>query len=131
MEMLEELEKDFNTLANKIDFKNYDPLDPNFMKASVVGLMWLVGGKLCRGNDIEEELEGAENYFHMYEESGDPDYKEMSLDELKHAGILLKKHMANSYGTEREALSELESKRKHMVSTVTTAAVPMKNMLPS
>ena len=93
MEMLEELEKDFNTLANKIDFKNYDPLDPNFMKASVVGLMWLVGGKLCRGNDIEEELEGAENYFHMYEESGDPDYKEMSLDELKHAGILLKKHM--------------------------------------
>ncbi len=128
MEMLEELEKDFNTLANKIDFKNYDPLDPNFMKASVVGLMWLVGGKLCCGSDVEEELDGAAKYFQMYEESGDSSFKDMANDELRHAGILIKKHLAKETDAEtREKLSVLERKRQDMAKMISTATVPMKS----
>ena len=48
MEMLEELEKDFNTLANKIDFKNYDPLDPNMAEPRTFQNTLVCG--MCNGD---------------------------------------------------------------------------------
>ena len=127
MEMLEELEKDYHTLVSRINFKDYDPLDPNFMKASVVGLMWLVGKELCCGGDVEEELDGAEKYFRLYEESGDSAYKSMAADELRHADTLIKKHLAKETDSEtRETLAMLDRKRQDISKMISTATVPLK-----
>ena len=128
MEMLEELEKDYHTLVSRINFKDYDPLDPNFMKASVVGLMWLVGNKLMC-NDVEEELDGAEKYFRLYEETGDAAYKTMATDELRHAETLIKKHLANVSDSEvREVLNGQDMRRLEMAKMISSATIPVKSI---
>ena len=66
-------------------------------------------------NDIEEELSGAEKYYKEYLASGDVSYREMANDELKHAGILIKKHLINADETEKLHLTELEHKRLEML----------------
>ena len=127
MQMFEELEKDFKTLVDRINFERYDPLDPNFMKAAVIALMWFAGRKILGEDDISDELEDAEKYMMMYMETSDAQYKDMAGDEARHAGILIKKRLAGAVDEkERERLNGLEKKRQEMMRAISTATVPLK-----
>lgn len=109
------LENDFKTSLEKIDFsKAYDPFSKSFMKALFLGQLWCCVKYLC--NDVEDELSGAKNYYDIYLETNDIQYKEMANDELKHAGILIKKHLAKtSDEKQKEKLNNLETKRQEML----------------
>lgn len=109
------LEKDFKEALEKIDFKNpYDPFSKTFMKALFLGQLYCCKKSLC--DDVEDELSGAENYYYIYLETDDVQYKEIANDELKHAGILIKKHLAKTIDESRkEKLNNLEKKRQEML----------------
>lgn len=47
-------------------------------------------------DDVDEELDGARNYWNKYLETNDVQFKEMAHDELKHASILIKKHLVSA-----------------------------------
>lgn len=97
---------DFDEAVSKIDFsKPYDPFGKTFMKALFIGEMRSVMKDIKP--DVEEELDGAEKYWNMYLGTNDPDYKEMASDELKHAGILLKKHTGESFETFNKKYQDL------------------------
>lgn len=120
MKMLEELKKDFRHASENIDPNGYDPFSRKFMEALFIGQMWQilhcmeeVSGDIF--SDIEEEFDGARKYYKIYEETGDNSYKEMSSDEIRHAGILIKKSIAKT--TDAEIKSELnlyEEKRQSL-----------------
>lgn len=109
------LENDFKTSLEKIDFsKAYDPFSKSFMKALFLGQLWTCVKCLC--DDVEDELNGAKNYYDIYLETNDAQYKEMASDELKHAGILIKKHLTKATDEkQKEKLNELEAKRQEML----------------
>ena len=70
-------------------------------------------------DDVEEELDGARKYWKMYQDSGDVQFKEMAHDELRHAGILIKKHLAKTSDEEKkEHLNRLEKERQEMLKLV-------------
>lgn len=117
---LEELEHDFKEALSNVDFKEYDPYSRPFMKALFIGQMWSIMKMLCE-DDIEEELDGAENYIRIYEETGDSAYKGMASDELRHADILIKKHLAKADGEEREKLNEHEKRRQELLKMVSVS----------
>ena len=114
MERTEELEKDFREALSHIDFKKYDPYSREFMKALFIGQMWSIVCCLDCDDDVEEELDGARKYMGLYKMTGDNSYKEMAGDELKHAGILIKK--SSEHGVET---SSLESERKELLKSIT------------
>ena len=126
MSAAEILEEDFEKALSEIDFeKAYDPYSKAFMKPLFIGML-LAAIKLTE-DDIEEELEGAWKYYRMYELTSDAEYKTMANDELRHAGILIKKHLAkNPDSEEREKLNVLEKKRQDMLKMISTATVPVK-----
>ena len=95
-EAVKELRKDFKEILSKIDFKEYDPYSKKFMTAGFVGQMWFLLKTLCEDDDVEEEIDGARTYFEKYLETNDTQYRDMAKDELRHAGILIKKH--SEYG---------------------------------
>ena len=100
MSPTETLEKDFEEALSKIDFsKAYDPYSKDFMKPLFIGML-LVAIKLS-DDDVKDELNGAKTYWNKYLETNDSQYRDMAYDELKHAGILLKK-----YEKERQELLE-------------------------
>lgn len=112
MRIDEILRIDFENAVSQIDFmKPYDPFSKSFMKALFIGQ--LLNAAKCLKNDIEEELDGAEKYWKLYLETNDSSYKEMASDELKHAGILLKKR--NS--TEKN-IEALEIKRQELMKVI-------------
>ncbi len=114
---MEELDKDFREALSKIDFKKYDPYSRTFMTPLFIGML-LTAMKITE-DDVEDELEGAEKYFRMYEETGDSDFKGMASDELRHAGILIKKHLAKNPDSERrDRLNALEKKRQEMLKMI-------------
>lgn len=120
MKMLDELKKDFRHASENIDPNGYDPFSRKFMEALFIGQMWQIlhDMKEVSGDifsDIEEEFDGARKYYKIYEETGDNSYKEMSSDEIRHAGILIKKILAKT--TDAEIKSELnlyEEKRQSL-----------------
>ncbi len=114
---MEELDKDFREALSKIDFKKYDPYSRTFMTPLFIGML-LTAMKITE-DDVEDELEGAEKYFRMYEETGDSDFKGMASDELRHAGILIKKHLAKNPDAEgRDRLNALEKKRQETLKMI-------------
>lgn len=112
---LEELKKDFIELLHCIDFKHYDPYSKLYMRALFIGQMYMCM-KSLEGDDVEEEIEGAEKYLDMYDETSDNTYKDMASDELRHAGILIKKHLAKTSDEAlREHLSNQEKRRQEIL----------------
>ena len=100
------LKKDFDEALSEIDFsKAYDPYSRQFMKPLFIGML-LSAIKLTE-DGVEEELDGAEKYLAMYEETGDAGYKEMAGDELKHAEMLMKRHA----GGDTERTKEFEARK--------------------
>ena len=111
------LEKDFKDALENIDFNApYNPYSKDFMKPLFIGqlLMAIKGLE----DDAEEELDGARKYWTMYQETNDAQYKEMAHDELRHAGILIKKHLAKADDKGRVHLNALEKERQDMLKLV-------------
>ena len=114
MKCVEVLKEDFKDALSQIDFtKKYDPYSKTFMKALFIGQLLMACEEL--EDDVEEELDGARNYWELYLETSDVQYKEMAHDELKHAGILIKKHLAKADESERDYLNKLEADRQSML----------------
>ncbi|MBP5451543.1 MAG: hypothetical protein J6Y16_04835 [Treponema sp.] len=120
-----ELEHDFKNALEDVDFTAYSPYSREYMKALFIGQMWDLVKKLHEGKetsmygDIEEELDGAKKYYDMYKKTGDSQFREMAADELRHAGILIKKHTVKaSTKEEKDNLNALEMERAKWVSTV-------------
>lgn len=113
---IEEVKKDLKEALKNIDFKNYDPMSKMFERTLNIGLMLMNLITLENTDDVKEELDGAENYFETYLQTNDVQYKEMANDELKHAGILIKKHLAKtSDEKQKEKLNQLENERQEML----------------
>lgn len=94
---LEEIRKDFKDLVSKIDTSRYSPYSKEFMAALFVGQMG-VCMKMLMGDeepgimsDIEEEVEGMEKYIRDYESTQDMAYRQMAMDEHRHASTLIGK----------------------------------------
>lgn len=120
-----ELEDDFRHLVSCVDFNGYDPFSRDFMRACLVGQMLMTMKML--GNDVEEELEGAEKYLDMYKKTSNVMFRDMASDELRHAGNLIKFHMSKtSDANEKKRLEDYEKKRADMERTVSMATVQMK-----
>lgn len=100
-----ELEKDFSDALEKIDFGKYSPRSQEFLDALFIGLMRLVlcgtekkSAETVRGYEpddcVSEKIVLAKKALRRFAESGDETYKEMCVDELRHARTLLKKAYA-------------------------------------
>lgn len=116
-EALKELEKDFRESVNKIDFEKYDPYSKIFMKPLFIGMLY-VAMKEVMESDVEEELDGARKYWTAYLDTDDITFKEMASDELRHAGILIKKHLASADETRKAELNSLEKERQDMLKVI-------------
>ena len=103
-----ELKKDFEKCLEKIDFEKYNPYSREFMNALFVGQMWLCIKSLEEDLDIEEEIEGAVKYYEMYKTTKDVNFREMAKDELKHAGLLIRRLKQNE--THSDLIQAYESK---------------------
>ena len=113
MEMLDELKKDFDEAINCVDCTGYDPMAKSFLKALYIGLMILI--LKSNEDDVSEELEGAKKYMKAYMEKDDEAYKEIALDELKHAGILIKKQYATADEKIKALLEKQEIERQELM----------------
>lgn len=117
----DEVLADFQTAISEVDFSRYNPFSAEFDKALRIGLMWQL---LCmteapESDEIAEEISGAKKYMQKYAETGDMSFKEMSEDEMKHAGILIKKAYSRlPSGEEKTRLkvyeNEIEELKKAM-----------------
>lgn len=118
------LKKDFEEALGRIDFeKPYDPFGKAFMKAFFIGGTLLASSLIDDSDDAQEELDGAEKYMSRYLESGDAQYKEMACDELRHAGILIKKRLSKAADEkEKERLCRHEKKRQEMLKEISSSA---------
>ncbi len=120
-----ELEHDFKNALEDVDFTAYSPYSREYMKALFIGQMWDLVRKLHeeKEGDIQEEFDGAKKYLDMYKTTGDSTYKEMAADELRHAGILIKKHLAKATSQEeKDALNAMEAEKQRWMSTVSSAS---------
>ena len=117
---IKELKKDFKDELSEIDFKKYDPFSRRFMKASFIGQMWLLLKELHDDDDVEEELEGAETYMEKWHSTGDAAFRDMAKDELRHAGILIKKHYEWADAEKKAVLEEHENKRQELLKKLET-----------
>lgn len=113
--VMKELKKDFKDIVSEIDFKNYDPFAKKFMKAGFIGQMWFLMKTLHDDDDVEEELEGAETYMEKWHSTGDVAFRDMAKDELRHAGILIKKHYEWADDDKKAILEEHENKRQELL----------------
>jgi hypothetical protein len=112
---MKELRKDFKDCLSEINFKDYDPFSRKFMKAGFIGQMWMLVKMLHDDDDVEEELEGAENYMEKWLNTGDVAFRDMAKDELRHAGILIKKHYEWADDEKKVVLEEHENKRQELM----------------
>lgn len=113
-----ELRKDFKNCISEIDFKRYDPFSKKFMKAGFIGQMWMLLKMLHDDDDVEDELEGAEEYFTKYKETKDTAFRDMAKDELRHAGILIKKHYEWADDDKKAVLEQYEMKRQELMKRI-------------
>lgn len=112
---MKELRKDFKDCISEINFKDYDPFSRKFMKAGFIGQMWMLVKMLHDDDDVEEELEGAETYMEKWLNTGDVAFRDMAKDELRHAGILIKKHYEWADDEKKVVLEEHENKRQELM----------------
>ena len=115
-EKLEELKKDFKDTVSKINFQRYDPYSRDFMTPLFIGMLFVAMKMICDDDDVEEELDGAKEYMKRYSETMDNSYKDMAVDELRHAGILIKKHLEN--GGDKLKLEEQDKERHELMKKV-------------
>lgn len=114
-EALKELKRDFKDSLAEINFKEYDPFSKKFMKAGFIGQMWALLKMLHDDDDVESELEGAEEYMEKWHSTGDTAFRDMAKDELRHAGILIKKHYEWADDEKKVVLEEHENKRLELM----------------
>lgn len=117
-EALKELRKDFKESVSKIDFKHYDPYSKQFMTAGFIGQMWFLMKSLYEDDEVEGELDGAKEYMARYEDTGDTAFRDMAKDELKHAGILIKKKYEWADGEKKVRLEEQENERQTLLKEI-------------
>jgi len=115
---IKELRTDFKECISNIYFMNYDPFSKSFMKAGFIGQMWMLLKMLVEDDDVEEELDGARKYYENFLSSGDVTYKEMAKDELRHAGILIKKHSEWADEEKKKHLEQQETERQEMLKMI-------------
>lgn len=115
---VKELRKDFKDVLSKINFNEYDPYSKKFMTASFVGQMWFLVKSLMEDDDVEEEIEGARTYFEKYLETNDTQYRDMAKDELRHAGILIKKHSEWADEEKQKTLNQHEEERQELIKAI-------------
>lgn len=115
---VKELRKDFKDILSTINFKKYDPYSKKFMTASFVGQMWFLVKSLIEDDDVEEEIEGARTYFEKYLETNDTQYRDMAKDELRHAGILIKKHSEWADEEKQKTLNQHEEERQELIKAI-------------
>ena len=117
MSAADELEKDFREALSHVDVMKYDPYSREFMKALFIGQMFMCVKSLGESeeSDIEEEIDGAKKYLAMYKSTSDMAYHDMAADELRHAGILVKKALLkNPSAEEKKNLQHVEEKIKEI-----------------
>ncbi len=120
----DEVLKDFKESLSRIDFSRYNPKSSEFETALYTGLMWMLMDECDEGgvdvlsavveeepsDGISEELYDAKKYLQKYLDTRDASYKDMASDELKHAGILLRKAYNRTIGNEeRSRLKKYET----------------------
>lgn len=115
---LNELRKDFKECLAEIDFKEYDPFSKKFMKAGFIGQMWILVKELYEDDEVEGELEGAKTYLEKYNETKDVAFRDMAKDELRHAGILIKKHYEWADDEKKVRLDGQEKQRQELLKTI-------------
>lgn len=116
--IIDEVCSDFKNSLAGIDFNSYNPNSAEFISALNVGLMWYLLQELkdekievvsmtksseSEKDEISDELFGAKKYLQKFLDSSDLVYKEMASDELKHAGILIKKAYSKLPNAEEKA----------------------------
>lgn len=117
---IEELRNDLKEVLKCIDFKKYDPMSKMFERALNIGLMLVSVETLEKTEDVKEELDGAKNYFEIYLKTNDVQFRDMASDELKHAGILIKKHLAKTTDEHKiKELNDYEDERLDMLKIIT------------
>ena len=113
-EIKKELLDDFWSELDKVDFSDYRPDSPRFMYPTTIGMLYLILDELDKKSPVEEEIEGAEHYMQMYEETKEPAYHTMSGDEVKHAKFLLGKmkqaHPEEDYSAYEEKIFDIQKK---------------------
>ena len=114
-EAIRELRKDFKEKLNDIDFNEYDPYSKKFMTASFIGQMWFLIKELAEDDEVEEELDGARKYYERYEKTDDETFLQMAKDELRHAGILIKKIYEWADEKQKVHLEEQENERQALM----------------
>lgn len=114
-EAIRELRKDFKEKLNDIDFNEYDPYSKKFMTASFIGQMWFLIKELAEDDEVEEELDGARKYYERYEKTDDETFLQMAKDELRHAGILIKKKYEWADEEMKAHLEEQENERQMLM----------------
>lgn len=121
---IEELRNDLKEVLKCIDFKKYDPMSKMFERALNIGLMLVSVETLEKTEDVKEELDGAKNYFEIYLKTNDVQFRDMASDELKHAGILIKKHLAKTTDEHKiKKLNDYEDERLDMLKIITPKIV--------
>ncbi len=115
---LNELRHDFKECLKEIDFTQYDPFSKKFMKAGFIGQMWMLVKELFEDDEVEGELEGAKTYLEKYNETKDVTFRDMAKDELRHAGILIKKHYEWADDEKKAHLEQQENERQELLKEV-------------
>ena len=124
MYIKEEIKKDFDDAVSKIDFTRYNPMSNEFMSAVMIGLMFILLEdemkiETEKKDDIAEELAGAKKYLQKYLETKDMTYRDMALDEMKHANFLIKKSYAKLPSVEeKEKLKDYERQYKEIAEQI-------------
>ena len=113
------LKEDFKEAVSQIDFKGpYNPWGKAFMKASFLGEMWFLMKSLYEDDEVESEIEGARTYFERFLTTGDTTFRDMAKDELRHAGILIKKDSEWADEDKKKILDAHESERQELMKAI-------------
>lgn len=116
-----ELRRDFKDSLSEINFKEYEPFSKKFMKAGFIGQMWMLVKMLYEDDEVEGELEGARTYLEKFHETNDVAFRDMAKDELRHAGILIKKHYEWADEEKKVRLDGQEKERQELLKTINKA----------
>ena len=117
-ETLKELRKDFKEALNAINFMEYSPYSKAFMRASFIGQMWFLVKELYEDDEVEGELDGAKTYMDKFLTTGDVQYRDMAKDELRHAGILIKKGYEWADDEKKAHLEQQENERQELMKEI-------------
>ena len=127
-----EVLKDFKEALARLDFTSYNPQSQEFDTALRLGLMWRVldcmdGNdrlpdivqKELPKDDIAGKISSAKKYLQKYIDTGDESFRGVASDELRHAGMLVRKAGARLPGAEeKKRLKEYETEIQEVTSRI-------------